>query len=96
MIVSRKMFTPFEYLDAVTGHPNILSGNDDVASIEAILEREGYEAVWNFPLDEVEEALEHGQDVVLVDCRVWSEETKQMEHEYRWFEVPFIFMREEK
>lgn len=86
-IVSKKLYSPFEYLKLVTGKDHIISGNDTIACVEEILEREGYYYLWNFPLDEMEEIIEHDLRVVLVDCLVLNEETKKMEHEYRWFEV---------
>ena len=97
MVKSDKLYSPENYLEAVTGKYFIVRGDDDIAEIEAILDRHGYrDELWNYPLSEINHIVENDIGVVLVDCMVYNEDKKEFEHEYRWFEVPEDFKEEEE
>jgi hypothetical protein len=87
MVKSEQIYSPQNYLMEVTGNCYIINGDDDVGLIERILYENGFE-LWSYPLSEIDHIVENNCDVVLVDCMVYSEETKEYDHEYRWFEVP--------
>lgn len=94
MVKSEKIYSPQIYVEAVTGLYYPSRGDDDIGFIEDRLELNGFN-LWNYPLSEIAHIVENNLDVVLVDCIVWSEETEEFEHEYRWFEVPEDFEEEE-
>lgn len=95
MVKSEQIYSPENYVDAVTGNYYILRGDDDIESISKILGRFGYN-LWNYPLSEIDHIVENEINVVLVDCMVYNEEKKEFEHVYRWFEVPDDFEEEEE
>ena len=88
MVVSEKLWTPQAFVDAITGHCYIFDGEDDVGAIAFLLEENDYDDLWDYPLSEIDHIVEQGNNVVLIDCLVWSEDRGQYEHEYRWWEVP--------
>lgn len=94
MVKSEKLYSPQNYLEAVTGKCYIVSGEDDIALIQEILEENGYE-LWDYPLSEINHIVKNELNVVLVDCMVVNSETDQFEHIYRWFEVPEDFKDKE-
>ena len=94
MIKSEKIYSPQNYLMAVTGECYIIRGENDIESIEVILEDYDLE-LWNYPLSETDHIVENNLNVVLVDCMVVNPDTDQFEHQYRWFEVPEDFTEEE-
>lgn len=91
MIKSEKLYSPREYLEAVTGFYYLVKGNDDVAFIQNALKENNLEEFWDYPMGEINHIAENDIDVVLVDCTVYSEKTKEYKHVYRWFEVPGDF-----
>jgi hypothetical protein len=88
MVVSKKLWTPQTFVEAITGHCYIFDGDDDVGHIAALLEESGYGDLWDYPIDEIDHIIENEHQVVLVDCMVWFEGEGKYEHEYRWWEVP--------
>lgn len=93
MVLSKDIYSPQNFLEVITGKCFIIDGEDDIDLIHSILIQEKYEdddccTVWDYPLDEIDEALENDRDVVLVDCMVVNPKTDRFEHLYRWFEVP--------
>lgn len=94
MVKSEKIYSPQVFVEAVTGLYYVCRGEDDIAFIEDRLALNGFE-LWNYPLSEIDHIVENNLNVVLVDCMVWSEDTEEFEHEYRWFEVPEDFEEEE-
>ncbi len=87
MVVSNDLYSPQNYLELVTQHTYIVSGDNDVEFIEKLLEEEDY-CLWSHALTEIEYIVTEDLDVVLVDCMVYNDETEEYEHVYRWFEVP--------
>jgi hypothetical protein len=94
MVKSEQIYSPQNYLEAVTGECYIIRGDDDIAEIETILEDYDY-SLWSYPLSEIDHIVENELNVVLVDCMVYNEEKKEFEHVHRWFEVPDDFKEEE-
>lgn len=97
MVKSEKIYSPQNYLEAVTGKGYIISGEDDVELIQEILVENGYrDELWDYPMSEIAHIVENDLNVVLVDCMVVNPETDKFEHQYRWFEVPEDFEEEEQ
>lgn len=94
MVKSEQIYSPQNYLEAVTGKYYIINGENDVEFIQKVLVENGYE-LWDYPLSEINHIVENELNVVLVDCMVVNSETDQFEHIYRWFEVPEDFEDEE-
>jgi hypothetical protein len=94
MVKSEQIYSPQNYLEAVTGECYIVRGDDDIESIDKILRRKLNRSLWNYPLSEIDHIVENEIDVVLVDCMVYNEDKKEFEHIYRWFEVPEDFKEE--
>ena len=96
MVKSEKIYSPQNYLEAITGNCYIIGGENDVELIQTILVENGYgDELWDYPMSEIGHIVENDLNVVLVDCMVVNEETDQFEHQYRWFEVPEDFEEEE-
>lgn len=94
MVKSEKIYSPQDYLDAVTGNYYCINGDDDIAFIQRVLTQNKFE-LWDYPMSEIDHIVENELNVVLVDCMVWNKKTKEFEHQYRWFEVPEDFKEEE-
>lgn len=88
IVKSKKLYSPQNYLELITGKTYIVQGANDIELIEKILKQEGY-CLWNYSINEVEHLIESEIPVVLVDCIVYNKYKKEYEHEYRWFEVDF-------
>ena len=94
MVKSEQIYSPQSYLEAVTGKCYVISGENDLEFIGIILAQNDLTELWDFPLSEIDHIVENNIDVVLVDCMVWNEKTKEYEHVYRWFEVTEDFEQE--
>ena len=90
MVKSDKIYSPQQYLEAITDKCYITREDDDIKFIEDVLDLNGY-GFWNYHLSEIDHIVENKLDVVLVDCMVWNEYLREFRHEYRWFEVPEDF-----
>lgn len=95
MVKSEQLYSPQNYLEAVTGCCYIIHGEDDLEFIRKVLAENNLAALGIFPLSEIDHIVEHELDVVLVDCMVVNPETDVFENIYRWFEVPEDFKEEE-
>ena len=71
--------------------PHLSSGED----VENILCKFGFDCLNNYPLSEIDHIVENDLNVVLVDCMVYNDKTKEYEHVYRWFEVDEDFEEKE-
>ena len=92
MVKSKRIYSPQNYLEAVTGKCYIVSGDYDVDFIQEILVENGYtDELWDYPLSEIDHIVENNLNVVLVDCMIWNDDINEYGHEYRWFEVPEDF-----
>ena len=94
MVKSERIYSPQQYLEAVTDKYYVIRGEDDISFIHGVLAHENLE-FWDYPMSEIDHIVENNLNVVLVDCMVVNEETNQFEHEYRWFEVSENFKEEE-
>ena len=90
MVKSEQIFSPQNYLEAVTGNCYFCNTDDDLEFIDNILAQEGFK-LWDYPLSEIDHIVANNINVVLVDCMVTNPETDQFKHVYRWFEVPENF-----
>ena len=89
MVKSEKIYSPQQYLIAITGACYAIRGVNDIETIQSILQDHGLE-LWDYPLSEIDHIVERQLNVVLVDCMV-SNDQYEFEHHYRWFEVPEDF-----
>lgn len=88
MVKSSKLYTPQTYLEAVTGKCFIINGDNDVETVENILDAEfGEGSYWTYSLEDISHIVEEELDVVLVDFLVWNDQQNEYEHVYRWAEV---------
>lgn len=94
MVKSEKLYSPQSYLEAVTGDCYVVSGANDIETIQCVLDDHGFN-LWDYPMSEIDHIVENKLNVVLVACIVVNEETDEFEHIYRWFEVPEDFKEEE-
>lgn len=88
MVVSKKLWTPQTFVEAITGKYYTIEGDDDVGLIARLLEENDCGDLWDYPIDEIDHIVEQGHSVVLVDCMVYFEDKGQYEHEYRWWQIP--------
>lgn len=95
MVKSEKIYSPQNYLEAVTGKCYAHYGENDITFINNMLHRNDIDYLWDYPMSEIGHIVENNLNVVLVDCMVVNEETDQFEHQYRWFEVPENFREED-
>lgn len=94
MIKSNKLYSPQDFLEAVTEDCYCIDGDNDIETIVGILDDYGFGSA-NYPLADIS-TIADKVDVVLVDCMVYNEQKAQFEHQYRWFEVPDDFSDEEE
>lgn len=88
MVKSEQIWSPQNYLEAITGNYYVIRGENDIEFIQEILEEQGYDGLWDYPLSEIDHIVENKLNVVLVDCMVVNPITDEFEHLYRWFEIP--------
>jgi hypothetical protein len=93
MVKSEKIYSPQQYLEAITGLCYTIHGANDIEVIQQVLYERNLE-FWDYPMSEIDHIVENNLNVVLVDCMVVNEETNEFEHQYRWFEVPENFKEE--
>ena len=93
MVKSKDMYSPQNYLSAITGKCFINRGTIPIDFIRTILEEEGYgDTLWDYPLTEIDHIVENKLNVVLVDCSYYNGD--EYFTEYRWFEVTEDFQEE--
>lgn len=88
IVLSKKMYSPSEFVEIITGEYYAFSGDNDSVAIRKALNDHGYKNVWDYQLDEIKLMYENQYQVVLVDCLIWSPVSEQLVHSYRWFRVP--------
>ena len=94
MVKSTRIYSPQQYLKALTGQYYAIRGLNDITTIQSILEDYGFE-LWDYPITEIDHIVENQLNVVLVDCMVSNKKTYEFEHQYRWFEVPEDFREDD-
>lgn len=83
LVRSEKIYTTQSYCREYLGiTPMTFSRRDELRNI---LDNMGYNNVWDRPLSEIDEVIESGEPVVLVDCSYI--EDGEVINEYRWFET---------
>lgn len=83
LVRSEKIYTTQSYCREYLGiTPMTFSRRDELRNI---LDNMGYNNVWDRPLSEIDEVIESGKPVVLVDCSYI--EDGEVINEYRWFET---------
>lgn len=89
MIKSEHIFKPEEYLKLVTGESLFLPISDDneVDTVEKVLEKKGYGHLWSYAFTEIEYIVENELPVVLVACQIYNNTTKEYDTVLRWFDV---------
>ena len=87
-VISRKLWTPQEFVEAFTGECYIFNGDNDSIAIRRILAEHGYLNMWDYMLDEIDNMPDRVHSVVLVECLIWNEQHGQFCSSYRWFPVP--------
>lgn len=92
MFVAKRMYSPQSFLEAVTGNCFVINGDNDINAIHNTLIELGYEddecnTVWDYPLDEIDEIVEQGVDVALVEC-CYFDDNGVLQKELRWFQIP--------
>ena len=85
VIKSKEIFSPQNYCDTFLGLCPILSGEQN--SLRKYMDDQGFSNLWDYPFEEIEYVVENRIPVVLVDT-TYIDDTCEMVHEYRWFEVP--------
>ncbi len=87
MIKAEIIYSPQNYVEAVTGKCYVFKNENTCMEIEKRLEENGFKHLWSFPFTEIDHIVENGLDVVLVSVAGFNEKG-QWEERYRWFEVP--------
>lgn len=86
-VMDTEIYSAQSYLMRVTDKCYITPlEKGDCEWIREILDENGYDHLWDYPLDEIDHIVENNLKVVLVDCCEWDE-NGNMIHEPRWFEV---------
>ena len=89
MVATQRVLTPQEYVDRLVGPGRFtLPGYNGIDEIQQVLNRTGYDAVWDHALTEIQFIVEENLDVVLVACQVRNNPESPASTVYRWYEVP--------
>ena len=92
MVKSKQIYSPRNYVGAVTGNYYFFKHKMHPSEeIQYLLSSDGYE-LWDYPLTEIDHIVENNINVVLVDCSHYKGDVYV--NEYRWFEVPEDFEEE--
>lgn len=83
LVRSEKIYTTQSYCKEFLGVNLMTFSKRD--ELRNILDNMGYNNVWDRPLSEIDEVIECGEPVVLVDCSYI--EDGEVINEYRWFET---------
>ena len=98
MVKSNQIYSPQNFVDAVTGYCYIFQCENTVKEIHDLLKRHKVETeenpLWDYPMDEIDHIKENNIPVVLVDVSGFDE-NDEWKTEYRWFEVPEDFEEDE-
>ncbi len=98
MVKSKAIYSPQNFVDALTGKCYIFNYGNTVKEIHDLLKLNKIETkkkpLLDFQLDEIEYIVERGSNVVLVDVSGFKGD--EWVQEYRWFEVPEDFVDEDE
>ena len=67
LVKSEKIYSPQNYLEALTDKCYIMRGENDIEFIQDRLAENGLE-LWDYPMSEIKHIAENDINVVLVDC----------------------------
>ena len=94
MVKSEQIYSPQNYVCAITGIYYFFKNKTNPAEeIQDLLLMNECE-LWDYPLTEIDHIVENNLDVVLVNCSYYDGD--EWVPEYRWFEVPEDFKEEEE
>ena len=85
IVCSDRLYSTQEYCDKFFGVCPTLKKCED--ELRNFLDDNGYSDLWDYPLSEVDEILEHETSVVLVDTSYINDKSETIQ-ELRWFEIP--------
>lgn len=88
-VLSKEIYSPQNFVEIVTG--NYYSFRNDTTILEEIqvlLDINGFEGLWSYPLTEIDHIVENKINVVLVDVSDYDIKSGNWITEYRWFEIP--------
>ena len=86
MVKSNVIFSVQSFCDSYLGFCPVINNNK--GELREILDNNGYDNLWDYPLSEINIICENQLDVVLVDCSYTDENTYELAPEYRWVEIP--------
>lgn len=93
MVKSKGIYSPQNFVDALTGKCYIFDCDNTAKEIHDLLRQNKVETkkkpLFDFQLDEIEHIVKYGINVVLVDVSGFKGD--EWVQEYRWFEVPEDF-----
>ena len=90
MVKSTNLYSPQNFVEAVTGYCYIFRSDNVAEQIAKLLKQNGYSDLFDYPLDEIDHIVENKINVVLVDVSCFDKHGI-WHHEFRWFEVPENF-----
>lgn len=90
MVKSTILYSPQNFVEAVTGYCYIFRSDNVAEQIAKFLKQNGYSDLFDYPLDEIDHIVENNINVVLVDVSCFDKHGI-WHHEIRWFEVPENF-----
>jgi len=85
MVKSRRIFSPQEFVEALTGRCYCFEKENTLSEIKARL-KENFIRTRSFPLEKLSPIVKNRLNVVLVDVSGFNERNEWVE-EFRWFEV---------
>lgn len=86
MVKSNFIFSVQSFCDNYLGFCPVINGNKE--ELREILDNNGYDNLWDYPLSEIIIIVENKLDVVLVDNSYIDDDTGNLTHDYRWVEIP--------
>ena len=93
LVKSKDIYNPQSYVSAITGTCYFFKHKKHPCEeIKELLEYNNYDNLWDYALTEIEHIVENEIPVVLVDVSHY--EGDNYITEYRWFEVPEDFVKE--
>lgn len=92
MVLSKEIYSPQNYIEAVTGNYYVFRNDTTILDeMQTILVLNNFENLWNYSLTEIDHIVENKINVVLVDVSDYDTESGNWVAEHRWFEVPENF-----
>lgn len=85
-VKGQKVYSVKEYCSKFLGFELILEKTRD--ELRLILDSNGYENIWDYPLDEIKHIVENNLNVVLVDVSYVDGKSCKTMSGYRWVEIP--------